>query len=129
MLGTSQQKAFIKTEDVELVLGSSPSHIAISDLHRRYNLTVTEFFLALANNALPLQDKSLIEATFDIRNDDHISIYQKDYYFAFSIVGAHKRNDRIYLTQKNSNEIYLINGEFDQFAAEEILSSLQFLTH
>ncbi|MCC9660980.1 MULTISPECIES: hypothetical protein [unclassified Pseudoalteromonas] len=125
-LGLSNHTVTILNNDKELTIGLNPPDIAISNLHKKFNLTVHEFFLRLYTNSLKTNKLDAIKKAFDIDSSNKMKVYRKGDLFAFTITGSNVDYDRVYLNKVESEVIYQITGEFDELELLEILSRLEY---
>ncbi|KAF7764861.1 hypothetical protein PCIT_b0950 [Pseudoalteromonas citrea] len=125
-LGLSDHTVTIFNNGKELTIGINPPDVAISNLHKKFNITVHEFFLNLYANSLKTDKLSVIKEAFDIDSFNKMKVYRKDDLFAFTITGSNVDYDRIYLNKVDSDVIYQITGEFDEQELLEILSRVDY---
>ncbi|NTS77504.1 hypothetical protein HR060_11585 [Catenovulum sp. SM1970] len=125
-LGLSDHTVTILNNGKELTIGLNPPDVAISNLHKKFNISVHEFFLSLYENSLKTDKLSLIKEAFDIDSFNKLDVYRKADLFAFTITGTNVDYDRIYLNKVDSDVIYQITGEFDEQELLEILSRLDY---
>ncbi|AOT07700.1 hypothetical protein [Pseudoalteromonas luteoviolacea] len=125
-LGLTEKTVTILNNGEELTIGLNPPDISISNLHKKFNLTVHEFFLSLYEGTLKTDNLGLIKKAFDIDKSNKMKVYKKGNLFAFTITGSNVEYDRVYLNKIDSDMIYQITGEFDEKGVLDILSRIEY---
>lgn len=125
-LGLSDHTVTIFNNDKELTIGLNPPDVAISNLHKKFNLSVHEFFIRLYTNSLKTDKLDAIKKAFDIDVSNKMKVYRRGDLFAFTITGSNVDYDRVYLNKVDSEVIYQITGEFNELELLEILSRIQY---
>lgn len=126
-MGTDEQSMVISDEINDLFVSLNPPEISISDLHKKYGVSVHNFFMALYhddNKIIKELDK--VKQAFDLNGENSMSVFEKGNLFAFVIVGLNDGFDTIYLNKIDNDIIYQITGEFDKENVLKILSNIQY---
>ncbi|REL26255.1 hypothetical protein DXX93_06425 [Thalassotalea euphylliae] len=125
-LGLNSHTVTISNGEDELTIGLNPPNIAISNLHKKFNVSVHDFFLGLYRNTLKTEKLALIKQAFDINESNKMKVYKKGNLFAFTITGSNIDYDRVYLNKIGSDIIYQITGEYDDKQLLEILARITY---
>lgn len=126
-MGSNEQSVVISDEVNDLFISLNPPEISISDLHKKYGISIHNFFMALyhENNEI-IKELDKVKQAFDLNGGNSMSVFKKGNLFAFVIVGLNDGFDTIYLNKIDNDIIYQITGEFDQETLLKILSNIQY---
>ena len=93
-------------------------------LHKKYNLTLDQYFSALINKGNG-QDFTVAYQIHELESSNQITKFYANQWSAYLLISNTRSFDEIFIINKQDERVFQIGGEFNQANALELLSKIQ----
>ncbi|REL25425.1 hypothetical protein DXX93_01905 [Thalassotalea euphylliae] len=125
ILGGSHPGLVFKVNGMpELSISYVSSDFALLGADHKNNLSTQEFFLELMSKAPAIDKAVAIKNALGIDSENTLTKFEYSELIAFSITGKNQI-DTIYLTKKDSSQLYQVTGEINESQVVKLLSKIK----
>lgn len=124
IMNSSTPSVSINYKGIEFIFIKQAPDDVTGGLHKKYNLTLDQYFSALINKS-NVRDLTVAYKVHELESSNQITKFYNNQWSAYLLISNTRSFDEIFIINKKDERVFQIGGEFNQSNALELLSKIQ----